>query len=240
MTNAEQFLEHYAAIERYMRRVYGSPGQYDTFLQLITKAEKQHSIIKYYASDLREYGELRNAIIHNRAPDSNAIIAEPHSFVVERMAHIRAMIEHPTKIKDVMTSPVFRVTTTDLLYSTAQTMLNNIYTHVPVYEEGSFVGVLSESAILRWVGHRVANNKQLVASRTIAEVKDWLDISGNTYNDYEFVPRTSIVLDVKKRFELALQEGRRLGAVFVTKTGKTTEPIEGIVTAWDFPRLAVD
>ena len=82
MTNAEQFLEHYAAIERYMRRVYGSPGQYDTFLQLITKAEKQHSIIKYYASDLREYGELRNAIIHNRAPDSNAIIAEPHSFVV--------------------------------------------------------------------------------------------------------------------------------------------------------------
>ena len=239
MTNAEQFLEHYAAIERYMRRVYGSPGQYDTFLQLITKAEKQHSIIKYYASDLREYGELRNAIIHNRAPDANAIIAEPHSFVVERMAHIRAMIEHPTKIKDVMTSPVFTAQTTDVLYHTAKTMLDNIYTHVPVYDGDTFIGMLSESAILRWIGHRVSN-KQLVATRTIAEIKDWLDASGNTYNDYEFVPRSTIVLDVKKRFEFALQEGRRLGAVFVTKTGKTTEPIEGIVTAWDFPRLSID
>ena len=240
MTNAEQFLEHYAAIERYMRRSYGSPGQYDTFLQLITKAEKQHSIIKYYASDLREYGELRNAIIHNRAPDSDAIIAEPHSFVVERMAHIRTMIEHPTKIKDVMTSPVFKVSAQDLLYPTAKTMLKNIYTHVPVYNDEVFVGILSESAILRWVGHRVSNNKQLVATRTIADITDWLDKSGNTYNDYEFVPRSTIVLDVKKRFEIALQEGRRLGAVFVTKTGKMTEPIEGIVTAWDFPRLSID
>lgn len=240
MTNAEQFLEHYAAIERYMRRVYGSPGQYDTFLQLITKAEKQHSIIKYYASDLREYGELRNAIIHNRAPDSSDIIAEPHSFVVERMAHIRAMIEHPTKIKDVMTSPVFTVQTTDLLYPTAQTMLKNIYTHVPVYKNDEFAGVLSESAILRWIGYRVSNNKQLVDTRTLAEIIDWLDESGNKYNDFEFVPRSTIVLDVKKRFEIALLEGRRLGAVFVTKTGKTAEPVEGIVTAWDFPRLSID
>lgn len=240
MTNAEQFLDHYAAIERYLRRVYGSPGQYDTFLQLITKAEKQHSIIKYYSSDLREYGELRNAIIHNRAPDTNSIIAEPHSFVVERMAHIREMIEHPKKIHDVMTQPVFIARTDDLLYPTAKKMLANLYTHVPVYENEAFLGVLSESAVLRWVGHRVANNKQLVATRKISEIVDWLDQSGNTNNDYEFVPRNTIVLDVKKRFEIALSEGRRLGAVFVTKTGKTSEPIEGVVTAWDFPRLSID
>lgn len=240
MSNAEQFLEHYSAIERYLRRTYGSPGQFDTFLQLVTKAEKQQSIIRHYAADLREFGELRNAIVHNRTPDVNAIIAEPHSFVVERMAYIRSNIEHPTKIKDVMTRPVFIATVDDLVYPTAKKMLTSVYTHVPIYNDGTFVGVLSESAILRWVGHRVAENKQLNTSRKIAEITSWLDQSGNAYNDYEFIPRNTVVLDVKKRFERALLEGRRLGAVFITKTGKGDEPIEGIVTAWDFPKLSID
>lgn len=48
-----------------------------------------------------------------------------------------------------------------------------------------------------------------------------------------------VVLDVKKRFEQALQEGRRLGAIFVTKSGKSSEPIAGMVTAWDLPRLTL-
>ena len=156
------------------------------------------------------------------------------------MAYIRSMIEHPIKIKDVMTSPVFTAAVDDLLYPTAQKMLEEVYTHVPIYDNRAFVGVLSESAILRWVGHRVGASKQLNASRKIAEVKNWLDVSGNMYNDYEFVPRNTIVLDVKKRFELALLEGRRLGAVFITKTGKADQPIEGIVTAWDFPKLSID
>jgi CBS domain len=240
MTNAEKFLSDYIAIERYLRRTYGSQGQFETFLQLVTKAEKQHSIIKHYAADLREYGELRNAIIHNRAPEDNAIIAEPHSFVVERLTHIRNMIEHPVKVSNVMTSPVFTVTDNELLYPTAKLMLDNVYTHVPVYKDGQFVGILSESAILRWVGNRAKDNKQLKNDRKISEMVDWLDVSGNKYNDYEFIPRSMIILDVRKRFEIALQEGRRLGAIFVTKTGKSSEKIEGIVTAWDLPRLRLE
>lgn len=241
MTNAEQFLEHYGAIERYLRRVYGSKGQYDTFLQLVTKAEKQHTVINYYANDLREYGELRNAIVHNRTPEENAIIAEPHSFVVERMSHIRVMIEHPKKVGDVMTKPVYRASTSDLLYPTAQKMIQQLYTHIPVYDtDGKFAGVLSETAVLRWVGNRVKQNKQLKEDRTIAEIIEWLDVSGNKYNDYEFMPKNAPVLDAKKRFELALNEGRRLGAIFVTKTGKANEPIAGLITAWDFTRLTLD
>ena len=239
MTNAEQFLDHYIAIERYLRRAYGSQGQYETFLQLVTKAERQQSVIRYYAADLREYGELRNAIIHNRTPEDNAIIAEPHSFVVERMAHIRNMIEHPIKIADVMTTPVYIAKLEDYVYETAQKMFQNVYTHVPVYDGDTFVGVLSESAILRWIAQRVVKNRTLTTEHTISELTTWLDQSGNKFNDYEFVPHTMVVLDVKKRFEQALQEGRRLGAIFVTKSGKSSEPIAGMVTAWDLPRLTL-
>ncbi|MCU0667214.1 MAG: CBS domain-containing protein [Patescibacteria group bacterium] len=241
MTNAEIFLEHYGSLERYLRRVYGSKGQFDTFLQLVTKAEKKNAIVANFANDLREYGELRNAIVHNRVPDKNTIIAEPHSFVVDRIIHIRDMIEHPKKVSSVMTKPVFIATTNDLLYPIAKKMINNIYTHIPIYDEhNNFVGVLSETAILRWIGNRVKHNKQLKSERSINEIIDWLDISGNKFNDYEFIPKNAQVLDVKKRFELALNQGRRLGAIYVTKTGKSTEKIEGVVTAWDFPKLTLD
>jgi CBS domain-containing protein len=240
MTNAEIFLDHYLAIEKYLRRVYGSRGQYDTFLQLVTKAEKNHSVFSYYASDLREYGELRNAIVHNRAPSDNTIIAEPHSYVVERLGHIRKMIEDPLKIKDIMTSPVFIVKTDQGIFSTAQTMYKNIYTHVPVYDKGSFVGILSESALLRWVGYRTQSGEVLDKTNNIKAMVEFLDQPGNKFNDYIFLPRNTLILDAKQYFDTALRQGRRLGAVFITKTGKNTETIEGMLTAWDLPRIELD
>ena len=240
MTNAQQFLDHYSAIEQYLRRAYGTPGQFDTFLQLISKAEGQHTIIRYYAADLREYGELRNAIVHKRAPEEHAIIAEPHSYVVERMAHIRSMIEHPKRVADVMTAPVFTATVNDVLYPTAQTMFQNVYTHVPIYDGKNFIGVLSESAILRWIGQQVSNEQDLHTEHAIGELAKFLDQSGNKFNDFEFMPKNMIVLDAKRRFEIALDQGRRLGAIFITNSGKNTERIQGILTAWDLPRLALD
>lgn len=237
MTNAEQFLDHYIAVERILRKYYGSKGRHDTFLQLVTIAETKSSLIKNYASDLREYGELRNAIIHNRTPEENAIIAEPHSFVVEQMANIRRSIEHPIRIKDVMTKPVYKAKLDDNITQTAQKMYNNIYTHVPVYNDDKFVGVLSESALLRWVGELSKTGRQLDSKRTIKEMEHQLDQPGNKFNDFEFIPKNTLVLDTKSRFEKALAEGRRLGAIFVTKTGKNTDKVEGLITAWDLPRL---
>lgn len=240
MTNAQTFLDHYAAIERYLRRLYGTREYHESFLQLIAKAEPKNAVVAYYAADLKEYGELRNAIVHKRVPGDGAIIAEPHSFVVERMANIRNMIEHPTKAADVMTKPIYTVTTRDLLYPTAQIMFKNVYTHVPVYDGTAFVGVLSESAILRWIGQKLSSEEELHVTHTIGELANWLDQSGNKFNDYEFMPQTMIVLDVKKRFEHALADGRRLGAIFITKTGKNTEKILGMITAWDLPKITLD
>lgn len=237
MTNAEQFLDHYSAIEQYLRRTYGSKNIHDTFLQLITKAEIHHSVIAYYANDLREYGELRNAIVHKYAPQENSIIAEPHSFVVERMAHIRKMIEDPLKIKDVMVKSIKIANVEDSIYDVAINMYKNIYTHVPVYEEGKFIGVLSESSLLRWTGYQAKRGVALNTTNKILRMKKFLDVAGNKFNDFEFVPNNTLILDVRDKFEKALYEGRRLGVVFATKTGKNSEYIEGLLTAWDLPKL---
>lgn len=237
MTNAEQFLDHYITIERILRKHYGSKGRHDTFLQLVTIAERKSSLIKYFADDLREYGELRNAIVHNRTPDENAIIAEPHSFVVDHMANIRHSIENPIKVKDVMTKPVFTADINDNITKTAQKMYNKIYTHVPIYDKDKFMGVLSESALLRWVGELSRTGRQLDSERSVGEMLHQLDQPGNKFNDYEFIPKNTFILDAKARFENALSQGHRLGAIFVTKTGKNTEKIEGLITAWDLPKL---
>lgn len=239
MTNAEQFLEHYIVIEKMLRKTYGSKSHHETFLHLVAKAEKKSSLIRHYANDLREYGELRNAIVHNRTPNSSEIIAEPHSFVVATMAKIRQNIEKPLKIKDVMTRPVFTATIDDNITATARLMYQKLYTHVPIYNGSKFEGVLSESALLKWVGELSEGNRPLDAKRTILEMVHQLDQPGNKFNNYEFASRNMFVLDVKNRFEQAMDEGIRLGAIFITKTGKMTELIDGMVTAWDLPKLTL-
>ena len=38
-------------------------------------------------------------------------------------------------------------------------------------------------------------------------------------------------------FEEAIEKGRRLGALVITKSGKKDELPIGIITAWDLPRI---
>ncbi|HSM57441.1 MAG TPA: hypothetical protein VK879_14920, partial [Candidatus Sulfomarinibacteraceae bacterium] len=63
MSNADRFVRAYNAIDNHLRRVLKS-GKHRSFPALVDIAAKRMSEVRRYRNDLKEYGQLRNAIVH--------------------------------------------------------------------------------------------------------------------------------------------------------------------------------
>lgn len=239
-SNSQRFIDDFRAIESLLRRRYGSKMAYNTFLQILKRAEEQNITIAYFANDLREYAELRNAILHNRSPGSAEAIAEPHDTIANRIHGIRKFLENPPTINKYAARTVYTARGNDELLPTARLMFEKIYTHVPVYDlKKQFKGVLSETSLLRYVGSQIRAGKRINSEALVEDIYEHLDQSGNKLNDFIFLPANFGMLETRAKFDQAVNEGRRLGAVFITKNGRSNQPITGMITAWDLTKLTV-
>jgi len=63
--NSERFLEAFNQIEQELNNRF-RPGIHIGFSELIRRMQPQDTVVTRFATDLREYAELRNAIVHNR------------------------------------------------------------------------------------------------------------------------------------------------------------------------------
>ena len=93
MDRAQQFIQLYNQLSRYLREHSDSDLNLP-FYQLIRTVSTTHSTVRRYLADLKEYGDLRNAIVHNQTYPQE-VIAEP----------TEATITHFTRIVDSITAP---------------------------------------------------------------------------------------------------------------------------------------
>jgi predicted transcriptional regulator len=146
------------------------------------------------------------------------------------------MVSPPSAL-DIATRPVYSCNMKDKIHDTIRVMKENIYTHVPVYKEDKFFGMLTESAVTYWLASQAdeTGGGFITTENTIAGMKDFIKNDAN--NEVLFVERGKSVFEVEEKFFDYIEQGKRLGAVFVTETGKQSEKLLGIITAWDLPKI---
>ena len=64
---------------------------------MVKESSKKNAVVKRYENDLREFADLRNAIVHN-STNPAFTIAEPHDSTVEKIKMIEEEIIHPRKV----------------------------------------------------------------------------------------------------------------------------------------------
>ena len=100
--NADRFLTAYNEIDKWLRKILRTDKRvpYYSLVEDASnpkKASHEHAgVVRHYADDLKEYGDLRNAIIHSYRNDE--IIATPHLKAVEEMETIRDRLLNPPRI----------------------------------------------------------------------------------------------------------------------------------------------
>ena len=233
MSNAEKFITTFNKIEKYLTKLHGAE-KYIDFISLVRELSERNNIIRIYKDDLKEYAELRNAIVHQTR---GKLIAEPYEETIQHIHQIYEVLTNPPSALMIASKPVYSCSIDDRISDVVTEMTKNVYTHVPVYEKNKFIGVFSESSITKWLGDSAESDGFLLEQTGIGELKKYLDQPNDEFNGYKFLSKTTDVFNIQAAFLFFVSEHKRLGAVFITERGKEDEKILGIITAWDLPKI---
>jgi len=226
-SNAERFLNAYARIEQALRKIV-APDRFLKFYELVNCAAKSEPIVKEYRSDLLEFGELRNAIVHNRA--DGRVIAEPDDDAVAAIERIAAHLTAPPRVLPLFKKKVITVASRDPISKAVMLLYRHSFSQLPVTEGGITVGLLTSNTITRWLGKSL-ENKVYPGDTAVAEVLEYAEHGDN----FKFVGAAATLFEIRDLFYRYYQQGKRLEAVLITSAGSPAEPLEGIITLRDLP-----
>jgi len=228
--NSDRFLQAYSDIEHEMARIL-KLKDHRRFFELIDKSAKVNPVIERYRFDLKEYGELRNAIVHDRA--GGEVIAEPNDHAVEHIEHIARLLLKPPRVAPLFLKDVLTLSVDDTISRAIRELSRMSYSQVPVKHKDETVCLLTSNMIIKWMG-KILVEGELDIEHT--SLKDVVRIAGYEDN-YEVVSVKKSLLDIPDLFYNWEQQGKKLEAVLITQNGEVKEQLVGIITNRDLPQV---
>ena len=228
--NSKRFIDAFNQID-YSLRVQHNFKRSMGFSDMIRRAVSINHIVRKYEEVLIDYSRLRNAIVHGSTGEE--AIAEPHDDIVAKIEHLAKIISTPPKALDVLSEKTVMTVSYDLcVKEVIKTISTTKFSNLPVYKDGSLIGVANGQKILDVLG------KQLVLGIDANDFLEKTQIEDVVKQSVDAV--YYIVLDCNVTVDQVLAEflaNRKLLAIIVTKTGTMNEPPLGIITSTDYMEL---
>jgi hypothetical protein len=198
---------------------------------LVNDAASRNHGVRRYKDDLKEFGDLRNAIVHTRAGDR--VIAEPNDQAVDTIEQIARLLVDPPEVGEFFRGDVFRLQLIDPIGTATKAMLEESFSQIPVYDGDGFAGLLTTNTVGRWVGSCVQDEIFIMEEPRIADVLQYTEDEDNC----QFLAKRATLFEALDAFDSYEEEGRRLEAILITEHGKPSQSLLGIITIWDLPKI---
>lgn len=222
MSNAERFLVAFSIIEKKLNQKNRST-EYRSFSQLLADSAKKSYLIRYYQENLREYSELRNAIVHFR--DNQAkLIATPSDEVTNEIEHIANLLKKEEKAFAYASKPVKTIALECSVQDAYRMMRELETTKLPIYHQGKYYGLIT----LEDLAQVAFTNRNLQTG--IQELVKYT-------NSSLFVSKDISAEDVINLFYQELIKGKTHTIILITEDGNQTQKPIGIITNQDLPKL---
>lgn len=232
MNKTMKFLTAFKKLEEKLKKVAQAPADHTHFREIIAKAKDKNPLIALKEGMIWDLYGLRNVFAHK---DRDKYIAEVNALAMDETTKLLELLEHPPTVGQSFRTDMYIASLDTMTETVLRTMKEELYTHVPVYEDEKFIGVLTETTVLDWLVEKINAGKANFDKQFVRDIKRAYLHSPT--NKFEFVAEDRSVFDVLKLFEDSMLAGERLGAVFVTTDGKKDRRPIGIITAWDLPRI---
>lgn len=230
MRNSDRFLAAFNRIEVYLKEV-GEVSKYESFSRSLNIAIKNNPMIRNFKEDLEKFASLRNIIIHEEIKP-NFVIAEPHIEIVERIEKIAEILEKPQRVIPEFEREVKKVRLHDNIAVPLE-LIKNGYSQFPVYDNGIFMGLLSEKCIAKWLAHFIDGKILTIHEVTVEEV---LKFDGSNGKNVRFIDKEATIYNALSIFSELRNKYVHVEAILITRNGKADESLLGIIT----PRDIVD
>lgn len=176
--------------------------------------------------------EIRNLLAHHADVDGMSIV-EPSQAIVDFLQGVVDFLQRPPLALDFATrwEDIVKANLNQKALSVMKRMEQRGFSHIPVFENGTMVGVFSISTVFSYI---VANRSAALDDHTeIGDFYDMLPVERHKNEQFMFVGRETTVAEVRAAFEAKRERSRRLAIVFVTEHGDKNERLLGMLTPWD-------
>ncbi len=224
--NAEEFLDIFNHIERYLKTKYNN-GDYIPFRDLLRNISYKEGLIRRYKRDLYTYSDLRNVLVHN-ARINGQIIAEPIDKVLDNIKNIWDQIQHPEKVTKFK-KKVLYCFSDDKLSKALQFMREQKISQIPIIEKGEIIDVLNASHIADWLAIKE------IVSPTEETISDILQ-NAERNNNFEIIKGNMPIYDAAEIFKSSYKKppvNWYYDALLITPNGKSNEQLTGIIVLKD-------
>ena len=225
--NSSRFLVAFNKIEKLLKEINDSKD-YVTFFKLIDLAGRKNATVRKYEDDLREFADLRNAIVHHRTSTEYAI-AEPHMEIVELIEQIEELLSRPVTVGVMFARQVHTFQAADTLAKVLRIVRAKGFMQWPIYDGEEFAGLITSGGIARWL---IQTREEETISREITTMDDILKYEKNG-NTYRFISSNTPVYKAEEIFKNSVLSGHMLEALLITRNGKRDETLTGIITPID-------
>jgi CBS domain-containing protein len=227
---SSRFLGAFTAIEKHLRTLLDA-DRHMNFNEMVEKAARADNGVRRLRSQLKDFGELRNFVVHEYRRDQPT--ASPSAHAVERLQAIRDELTSPPRLIDLFRHPVETCSPTDPVGAAARKMHDGSFSQLPVYDGDRLVGLLTAETVARWLASRLAGCLGLLEEEAVESVMRHEEGT----HAHVVMDRDATVEDALTAFDDHLHSGKSLDAIILTHGGRGTERPLGIVTVSDIPRL---
>lgn len=194
MSNAERFLSAFNRIERALRRMSNSDRGIP-FSTVVEKASQLNAGVRRLKDDLREFAELRNAIVHETR--NGQVVAEPTEWAVAEIERIASLLTDPPKVIPLFAKKVLALETEAPIMKAVECMREHSFSQIPIYSGTRFVGLLTTNTIVRWLGARIAAGEFDLATTHIGAVLEHTE----EVDIYCFLKKNATLFEVLEKFQ---------------------------------------
>lgn len=210
----EKFLKLFNQLEEILAQISGK-SKFANFDSKLDSACRNSGRLNVMRSKIGWMAELRNVLIHENKFVDKSEIAIPCEWVIEELENIISSLTNPQNAFSIATQNIYSCDPNDPIAKVIKEMSAKTFTHVPVISDNQFLGLLTESAILAWLGDKAVDEGFILEEKTIKELEKYY--KNSSINDYyQFIPRDMDAFEVKERFTDFIKDGKRSGVLFVT------------------------
>lgn len=227
--NSEVFLQKYRVLEGLLEKRYeGQKTSCSSVVMEYIRDEDSRSV----RVDLDLLRDIRNLLSHNAGRNGEAVV-EPSTEMLERLEAVIDYVRQPRRAADFGTRAenVLCAHLNDEIRSVMRNMRKNGYSHVPVEEGKSVVGVFSVKCLFDYLAENGLN--ALAEDARISALGERIRLDRKKGERYMFVSADCSIVRVRSAFQRYTERNCRLGMVFVTESGAPDEPLICMLTPWD-------
>jgi hypothetical protein len=224
-SNGDLFEAAYNRIDALLRKKVGGARSI-AFSSVVIEAVKKDATVRAHKDDLLEYGDLRNAIVHDRGRAA-VLLADPRDDVVARIEEIWKRLSRPRTLRSVARRFPLRIFSASApLLEPLSYMRENDFSQVIAFRDGKHI-ISSAEGIAHWLE---AKSKEDIIALSEAHLSDVLDFEPKDTCTY--LKADDTVDSAREVF--ANDIGKRVFSALVTEKGSAKEKPLNIITPWDF------